>query len=134
MEFSTWLLASDDDEGEVEGAGDGAHTGAGSGEDAGFAEVELEGEVEVAAEVELPAQMPDTRLTQRRLDRLDRATKMLLLAAREAWVESRWLPDARIPLVLGTTGGGMALGESYLAHAIRSPCSRNRALTASTSW
>src|SRR6266404_313342 len=38
-----------------------------------------------AAESDLPANLPPTRLSSRQLVRLDRADKMLLLAASEAW-------------------------------------------------
>jgi 3-oxoacyl-[acyl-carrier-protein] synthase II len=79
----------------------------------------------IASEVDLPEQLPATRLSSRRLARLDRATRMLLLAAHEAWEQSGWgresLSTANIPVVLGTTGGGMSLGEHYLAHALRTP-------------
>jgi 3-oxoacyl-[acyl-carrier-protein] synthase II len=79
----------------------------------------------IASEVDLPEQLPATRLSSRRLARLDRATRMLLLAAHEAWAQSGWgresLSTANIPVVLGTTGGGMTLGEHYLAHALRTP-------------
>jgi 3-oxoacyl-[acyl-carrier-protein] synthase II len=75
----------------------------------------------IAAEVDLPVHLPATKLSARRVARLDRGTKMLLLAAHEAWNESGWRADANTPLVLGTTGGGMSLGETYLSHAIRSP-------------
>jgi len=57
---------------------------------------------------------------------MDRATKILLHAAHEAWVSSGWQADADTPLVLGTTGGGMSLGEVYLLNAIRSPQSRQQ--------
>lgn len=75
----------------------------------------------IAAEVDLPAELPANRLSPRRLARLDRATKMLLLAAHEAWEQSGWKPGSNTPLVLGTTGGGMALGEHYLRNALRFP-------------
>ena len=114
----------------------------------------------IAAEVDLPEQLPATRLSPRRLARLDRATQMLLLAAHEAWEQSGWGrarsplraanvvasstgnprrarsdapylegPDTNIPLVLGTTGGGMALGEHYLAHALRAPLANRQQAT-----
>lgn len=39
---------------------------------------------------------------------------MLLLAAAEAWSQSRWHSGlAGLPVVLGTTSGGMALGEEF---------------------
>ena len=83
----------------------------------------------IAAEVDLPGELPESKLSARRVARMDRATKMLLLAAREAWNESGWEPDQNTPLVLGTTGGGMSLGEVYLSHAIRSPHSRSQQAT-----
>jgi 3-oxoacyl-[acyl-carrier-protein] synthase II len=78
----------------------------------------------IAAEAELPARFPGPLLPAKRLQRLDRATHMLLLAAREAWSLAGWSPGTSLPLVLGTTGGGMALGERYLRHAVQSPQSR----------
>src|SRR6185369_8631240 len=80
--------------------------------------------VKVAAEVTLPAALPSTRLSVRNRQRLDRASKLLLHAAHEAWTQSGWLPAENIPLVLGTTGGGMSLGEALYRQAITSPCSR----------
>lgn len=80
----------------------------------------------IAAEVDLPAQLPATRLSARQLVRLDRATKMLLLATHEAWVQAGWQPGANIPIVLGTTGGGMTLGENYVQHALHNPDSRQQ--------
>src|SRR6516162_6088637 len=38
-----------------------------------------------AAEMDLPSSLPPTHLSHRRVARLDRAGKMLLLAAHEAW-------------------------------------------------
>lgn len=82
----------------------------------------------IAAEVDLPESLPAITLSSRRIARLDRATKMLLLATHEAWEQSGWsdplcagLENKNIPLVLGTTGGGMALGEHYLTQALHAP-------------
>lgn len=83
----------------------------------------------IAAEVDLPEQLPATKLSHRRLARLDRATKMLLLAAHEAWHQSGWVAGNNTPLVLGTTGGGMALGEHYLVHALQTPQSSRQQAT-----
>jgi len=83
----------------------------------------------IAAEVDLPSALPATRLSARRITRLDRATKMLLLASHEAWNQAGWQANANTPLVLGTTGGGMTLGENYLTQAIRSPQSRRHQAT-----
>jgi 3-oxoacyl-[acyl-carrier-protein] synthase II len=75
----------------------------------------------IAAELDLPAGLPPTRLSEKQERRLDRATKMLLLAAHEAWSQADWTPGENLPLVLGTTSGGMTLGEQYLRNAIQSP-------------
>ena len=82
--------------------------------------------VKVAGEVELPSELPETRLPRRHVRRLDRAAKLLLLAAREAWQQSGWEPSDDLPVVLGTTSGGMSLGEDYYRQAINAPRSRRR--------
>jgi 3-oxoacyl-[acyl-carrier-protein] synthase II len=74
-----------------------------------------------AAEVDLPAALPATRLGRRQLARLDRANWMLLLAAHEAWQQSGWEPSDHLPLLLGTTAGGMSHGEDYFRQAVRTP-------------
>jgi 3-oxoacyl-[acyl-carrier-protein] synthase II len=78
-----------------------------------------------AAEVDLPDEIPGTLLSSRTQKRLDRAAKLLLLAAAEAWQQARWKPDENIPVVLGTTSGGMRFGEEYYRQAMREP-SRQR--------
>ena len=82
--------------------------------------------VRVAGEAELPAALPETRLSSRRVTRLDRAARLLLLAAREAWNQSGWKPSDDLPLVLGTTSGGMSLGQDYYRQAMSSPRTRRR--------
>lgn len=77
--------------------------------------------VKTAAEVDLPSALPTTHLNPRQVARLDRASTMLLLAAREAWQQSGWQPDGNLPLVLGTTAGGMSLGEAYFRQATQTP-------------
>ena len=80
-----------------------------------------------AAEVTLPDELPATRLNGRSVRRLDRAARMLLWAAHEAWTESGWTPATNLPVVLGTTAGGMTLGERYLCQALRAPkCFRHQ--------
>lgn len=74
----------------------------------------------MAAEVDLPRSLPATRLTARQETRLDHAARMLLFAAHEAWTQSGWNGASEsIPLVLGTTSGGMSLGEEFYRHAMR---------------
>ena len=55
---------------------------------------------------------------------MDRASKLLLHAAHEAWNQAGWEPEENLPLVLGTTGGGMSLGEAVYRQAIKVPYSR----------
>jgi 3-oxoacyl-[acyl-carrier-protein] synthase II len=74
-----------------------------------------------AAQADLPSALPRTRLDERRIARLDRAGKMLLLAAHEAWQQAGWQPAENLPLVLGTTGGGMLFGEDYFRRALKQP-------------
>jgi 3-oxoacyl-[acyl-carrier-protein] synthase II len=77
--------------------------------------------VKVAAEVDLPANVTAPNLTKKDLLRMDRGGKLLLVAAQEAWEQSRWEPKDYLPVVLGTTSGGMGLGEAYFRQAIESP-------------
>src|SRR5580704_15681726 len=94
--------------------------------------------VKTAAEVDLPESLPLTgrsRLNRRQLDRLDRAGKMLVLAAQESWLQAGWQTTDKsaenLPLVLGTTAGGMLLGEAYYRQAIQQPSHfRNQATRA----
>jgi 3-oxoacyl-[acyl-carrier-protein] synthase II len=77
--------------------------------------------VKTAGEVALPAGLPLKRLSRKQANRLDRATMLLLLAAEEAWRQSGWSPSHNLPLVLGTTSGGMGLGEAYYRQTLRTP-------------
>lgn len=85
-----------------------------------------------AAEVDLPESALDplaaTGLTNRQVGRLDRGAKMLVTAACEAWRQSGWQStdtcSENLPLVLGTTAGGMLLGEAYYRQAIQQPLKR----------
>ncbi len=56
--------------------------------------------------------------------RFERASRMLMRAAREAWCQAGWEPGDDIPVILGTTSGGMSEGEAYYRHAIESPADR----------
>jgi len=77
--------------------------------------------VKIAAEVDLPVTPPPVRLSARQAGRLDRASSMLLFAALEAWQQAGWEPSDNLPLVLGTTSGGMSLGEDYFRQAVQTP-------------
>src|SRR5690242_9928936 len=84
--------------------------------------------VKVAAEVDLPRELPDSYLTPSQKARVDRASHMLLLAALEAWQQAGW-DRGPWPLVLGTTAGGMELGETYFRQATQVPLNRRRQAT-----
>ena len=82
--------------------------------------------VKSAAELDLPEDLPATRLSKKLARRLDRGTKMLLLAAHEAWTQAALDLCSDIPLVCGTTSGGMSLGEEYFRQATLSPSRRRQ--------
>jgi 3-oxoacyl-[acyl-carrier-protein] synthase II len=85
--------------------------------------------VKTAAQVDLPETLPAINLSPRQIRRMDRATKLLLLAAHEAWQQSGWQPSENLPLVLGTTSGGMSLGEAYYRQSIGTPGDRRKQAT-----
>ena len=82
--------------------------------------------VKVAGEVSLPANVPAPGLSRRQEQRMDRAGRLLLLAAGEAWQQSRWKPSQDLHTVLGTTSGGMSLGEAYYRQAQATPHHHSR--------
>ena len=49
----------------------------------------------IAAEIDLPSELPQTGLSTNTLRRLDRATRMLLHATHEAWMQAGWNSDGR---------------------------------------
>ncbi|NBV21654.1 MAG: beta-ketoacyl-[acyl-carrier-protein] synthase family protein [Proteobacteria bacterium] len=77
--------------------------------------------VHTAAEVSLPPALPNTALSSRQTRRLDRAGRMLLWAAHEATQQAKWTGKRPAACVVGTTGGGMSLGETYLRTALHEP-------------
>lgn len=85
--------------------------------------------VKTAAEADLPASLPTTRLSVRETARLDRASRLLLLAAHEAWTQSGLEASENLPLVLGTTSGGMGAGEAYYRQATQTPEQHRRQAT-----
>jgi 3-oxoacyl-[acyl-carrier-protein] synthase II len=88
--------------------------------------------VKRAGEVDLEyLTFPENRLGKRKLGRLERAEKLLFHAAHEALEQAGWTYhkrlqnndtlDRRIPVVLGTTSGGMSKGEDFYREAIAQP-------------
>lgn len=82
--------------------------------------------VKIAGEVGLPDRLPAMKLGARQETRLDRAAKLLLLAAHEAWLQSGWTPGEDLPVVLGTTSGGMGMGEAYYRQALKTPLAHHQ--------
>jgi 3-oxoacyl-[acyl-carrier-protein] synthase II len=85
--------------------------------------------VKFAAEVDLAESLSDEFLSGPQKARLDRAGRLLLSAAAQAWKEAGWNPDGILPLVLGTTSGGMSMGEAYYRQAAREPLTLRRQAT-----
>ncbi|MGB0581474.1 MAG: beta-ketoacyl-[acyl-carrier-protein] synthase family protein, partial [Limisphaerales bacterium] len=61
---------------------------------------------------------PITELGPRVESRLERGAQLLLHAGAEAWGQSGWNGGGDIPVILGTTCGGMTLGEDYYRAAV----------------
>jgi len=74
--------------------------------------------VKVAAELDLPDEMPESRLSIREARRADRGSRMLLWAGKECLSGAAWETPQRTAVVLGTTSGGMTVGEDYYRRAI----------------
>src|SRR6185437_6847601 len=85
--------------------------------------------VKTAAQADLPGQLPATRLTLRQKTRMDRGTQLLFHATHEAWQQAGWEPSDNLPFVLGTTSGGMSLGEDYYRQAITAPGNNRKQAT-----
>lgn len=82
--------------------------------------------VRTAAEVDLPPKLPAASLPPHQVRLLDRAGRMLLWAAHEATQQARWDAERETRFVVGTTGGGMSLGETYLRTTLREPQARRQ--------
>ena len=67
--------------------------------------------VNTAGEVEMPP-LPPHRLGPRDLARMERGAELLIHAAHET-ITSAGLSLTNLPCVLGTSAGGMALGEAF---------------------
>ncbi len=88
--------------------------------------------VKVAAEADLPSELPRTQLSPREQSRLDRADRLLLHAAWDAWEQAGWEPADDLPMVFGTTSGGMNMGQAYYRHAMQTPRSQRQQATRMT--
>lgn len=84
---------------------------------------------QIAGEVIIPDGMTETALSDREYSRLDRASRLLLLAASEALEQCHWLTQraASTPLVFGTSAGAMALGEDFYKQSLATQCRSQQA-------
>ncbi|HYF37281.1 MAG TPA: beta-ketoacyl-[acyl-carrier-protein] synthase family protein [Prosthecobacter sp.] len=74
-----------------------------------------------AASVDLPEESLFAKVPRRRQHLIDRSTKMLLLAIREALAMAKLPGLAGIDaIVMGTSAGAMMIGQDYFRHAIGS--------------
>jgi 3-oxoacyl-[acyl-carrier-protein] synthase II len=83
--------------------------------------------VQRAGEVALPASLPPTSLKPREEARLERASRLLIHAAHEAVATApATLFEGQVPIVLGSSAGGMVLGEAFYREH-RKPTRRDQA-------
>ncbi len=83
-------------------------------------------------EVTLPEVIDARQLTGRQRGRLDRASRLLMHAGYEAWDQAGWGEAERSlqpPIIMGTSAGGMALGEAYYRQACQEDRRRHRQAT-----
>jgi 3-oxoacyl-[acyl-carrier-protein] synthase II len=77
--------------------------------------------VGTAGQVDLPDQSGKT------WSRMDRGTRLALLAAREALADAG-LSGGEMPMVVGTSAAAMPIGEEYFQQALTPPANRGRQL------
>ena len=80
--------------------------------------------MKTAGEARLDLPFPKTGLSGRKISRMERAERLLFHAADEAVRQAGWeSAEGRgtTPVVLGTTSGGMSMGEDYYRAAITDP-------------
>lgn len=81
--------------------------------------------VQRAGEVVFPETLPATQLSRRQVDRMDRASRLLIHAGAEAVEQSGWsgmdLEGEPVPLCLGTSAGSMGVGERYYLRKMEAP-------------
>lgn len=73
--------------------------------------------VGTAGQVDIPADLPFPSLSRRAWSRMDRGTRLALIAAREA-LSSAGLDGGKMPVVIGTSAAAMPIGEAYYKHAL----------------
>lgn len=81
---------------------------------------------QLAAEADLPEDIPAGGLTPRQRARLDRASKLFILAGAEALAQAGWDDGMKNgpALSIGTSAGGMSMGEAFHRQAGEAPARR----------
>jgi 3-oxoacyl-[acyl-carrier-protein] synthase II len=83
--------------------------------------------VGTAGQVDLPDTTPDFGISKRTWQRMDRGTRLALLAAREA-LANAGLSGGEMPIVVGTSAAAMPIGEDYYKNAFESSTPRHTQL------
>jgi 3-oxoacyl-[acyl-carrier-protein] synthase II len=79
--------------------------------------------VGTAGQVDLPETVPDTGITRKTWERMDRGTRLAWLAAREA-MAAAGLAGGDIPMIVGTSAAAMPIGEDYFKQALATTAGR----------
>jgi 3-oxoacyl-[acyl-carrier-protein] synthase II len=83
--------------------------------------------VGTAGQVDLPEAVPDTGITRKTWERMDRGTRLAWLAAREA-MAAAGLAGGDIPMIVGTSAAAMPIGEDYFKQALATTAGRSTQL------
>ncbi|MEO8616844.1 MAG: beta-ketoacyl-[acyl-carrier-protein] synthase family protein [Luteolibacter sp.] len=83
--------------------------------------------VGTAGQVDLPEAAPDFGISRKTWGRMDRGTRLALLAAREALADAG-LSGGEMPIIIGTSAAAMPIGEEYYKQALADPCRRHSQL------
>jgi 3-oxoacyl-[acyl-carrier-protein] synthase II len=83
--------------------------------------------VGTAGQAELPDAAP-SGISAKSWQRMDRGTRMALLAAREALGQAGLHQGGGMPIIVGTSAAAMPIGEDYYRHALASQHGRARQL------
>lgn len=70
-----------------------------------------------AGQIDLPATAPSDRISKRAWARMDRGTRLALIAALEA-LRSAGLDGGEMPVIIGTSAAAMPIGEQYYKNAL----------------
>jgi 3-oxoacyl-[acyl-carrier-protein] synthase II len=79
--------------------------------------------VGTAGQVDLPEMPPDAAIPRRAWERMDRGSRMALLAAREALADAG-LSGGEMPVIIGTSAAAMPIGEDYYKQALTTTAAR----------